>query len=87
MKMKQEHYDYIKSIFERLDKEKTVAIIFEAVQNNPKVKDMQTGKAWALYNGFIPLEFTCKTLYKYLNDTHIDTAIKHICKELFPDIL
>lgn len=30
---------------------------------------------------FLPDNFVCDVLYKYMNDTHIDTALKNIVKE------
>ena len=30
---------------------------------------------------FMPQHFVCDVLYQYLNDTHIDTALKNIVKE------
>lgn len=32
---------------------------------------------------YLPDDFLCNVLYKYLNDTHIDTAMKKITKEVF----
>ena len=38
--------------------------------------------AWDLLNLANMTQFVCDTLYKYLNDTHIDTAVLDIWKKI-----
>lgn len=38
---------------------------------------------WAVYQSAVSLKFTCSTLYEYINDTHIDSALKRILGSKF----
>jgi hypothetical protein len=47
-------------------------------------KDHEKRWRWDLLyaaKNFMPQHFVCDVLYKYLNNTHIDTALKKIVKE------
>ena len=73
MKMKQEHYDYL---------EKKINAVIE---NDPFMYNayMDEGLSHMRYNWDLLWEadltdFTTNDLYKYLNDTHIDTALRKI---------
>ena len=79
MKMTKEHYKYIKQAIE--EKLKTLGYtLSDAVKlcKESDYNDITTG--WYLLNGSGLNDFVCKELYLYLNDTHIDTALKSIIK-------
>ena len=61
MKIKAEHYQYLKFAIDNLDKQRIA-----------EHKALELGKH----------NFICDTLYPYLNDDHIHTALKQIIKEL-----
>ena len=78
MKMTKEHYEHMKAAISTLDKESILATA-KTVTN---YKDLNERMRWYMANQAGLLRFTCDVLYKYLNDDHIDTALKSIMKEL-----
>lgn len=79
MKMTKDHYNHIKSTIE--EKLKSLGYtLSDAVKlcNESGYTDITTG--WYLLNGSGLNTFVCKELYLYLNDTHINTALKAIVK-------
>lgn len=77
MKIKKSHYDYMKAQINKLDR--------EAIK---KHKDLGLGIdknkrfRWDLFRAAGLSNFASDELYNYLNDTHIDSALKSIVKEL-----
>ncbi len=78
MKMTKEHYDHMKAAIDTLDRD----AMFATVKTVTNYKDLNMRMRWYMANQAGLLRFTCDTLYKYLNDDHIDTALKRIMKEL-----
>lgn len=79
MKMTKEHYNYIKQAIE--EKLKTLGYtLSDAVKlcKESDYNDIAIG--WYLLRGSGLIDFVCKELYPYLNDTHINTALKSIIK-------
>ncbi len=64
MKMKPEHYNYLR---DRL------------VGNIPASANTQI--RWDMLNALVASQWVCDNLYPYLNDNHIDTALKAIARE------
>jgi len=77
MKIKPEHYSYIKHAIDALPKDKVA---------QHKAKELGKDKAkrfrWDLFHAARLSRFASDELYGYLNDDHIDTALKGIVKEL-----
>ena len=71
MKMKQEHYDYIKNAIEQAN---TGDI--EQEYKNGTISPMRY--RWDLTYAASLSGWICKNLYSYLDDTHIDTALRNI---------
>jgi len=71
MKMTTEHYEYLKL---RILKAETQVIF----QNNCLLSPMRY--RWDLLRIAVPVRWVCDELYPYLNDDHIDTALRHITK-------
>lgn len=46
--------------------------------NDPRVKDADMRYRWDLFNAAGLTKFACAELYRYANDTHIDTALRAI---------
>ncbi len=55
-----------------------------SLSSNPKVKDINKRFRWDLFNiaGKPALDLCCNTLYKYMNDDHLDSALKQIVKDI-----
>ena len=81
MKITDEHYNQLKAMIAPL-KDKLPAHR-EYIIAEGKAKDVDKRLRWdALYSAKGGNQFICDNLYKYLNDDHIDTALKAIMKEL-----
>lgn len=85
MKITKEHYSYIlecmtTKLADTSEQDKNGYL--ENIKNDPRVKDPDKRIRWDLFNASVPIRFTCDTLYEYLDDTHIDSAIKQISKKL-----
>jgi len=82
MKIKQEHFDYMKAEIEQV-LAKYPNLIGEYEQglfpNADKVHNLQTRFNHDLAFGAGLNKFICDTLYPYLEDSHIKTALKNIC--------
>ena len=56
------------------------------LRNDPRVKDQAKRMRWDLLYGAmrsnLPRGWISNELYTYLDDSHIDTALKSICNEL-----
>ena len=49
---------------------------------NPKINDAAMAARWQLLREARALPWVCDTLYSYLNDDHIDTALRHVVRTL-----
>ncbi len=56
----------------------------QKLASDPKVKDVEKRLRWDLLRAIAPPSWVCKHLYDEdgLNDTHIDTALRNVVKEL-----
>ena len=80
MKIKAEHYNALKSIISAFDREQVLA--YKALKLG---KDPEKRFRWDLFycarrSG--TEKFMIEDIYKYANDTHLDTALKAIVREL-----
>lgn len=84
MKIKPDHYSEIKTqMQDRLDILKGYALTYKnQLKDDTRVKDIEKRFRWDLFQGSVSLSFIVDELYKYLNDTHIDSALKKIMSEL-----
>lgn len=78
MKIKPEHYTYMKQAISNVNVEAIKERI--ALGNAPKDYAMRLRFDCLYASGLTA--WVCDTLYSYANDNHIDTALKSICKEL-----
>lgn len=77
MKMKTIHYDLLEQFIKSIDKDRILAYI-EYLKTDPRVKDINKRLRWDIYYLAVKSNKTLQDeLYMYLNDTHIDTALKH----------
>ncbi len=85
MKIKTEHYQQLeKAINETLaihNKDNALVLAYQngEFHNSDKVKDLQKRFCYDVLYGSGLSSFVCNTLYTYLNDDHIYTALKKIC--------
>ena len=85
MKMKAEHYQQlemaIKDTLATHNKDNRLVDSYRKGEfhNSDKVKDLQKRFCYDVLYGSGLSSFVCGTLYEYLNDEHIYTALKKIC--------
>jgi len=75
MKIKPEDYAFLRDALNAANNEYTRA-------NYRKQSNSLRGYQWYLVRGAGLLPFVCDTLYQYLDDTHIQTALNRIIPEL-----
>jgi hypothetical protein len=80
MKIKQEHYEYMKQAIAPLIGK--VPAHIEYLKAEGKAKDYNKRLRWDLMYAANLSTFVCDNLYNYMDDTHIDTALRAIMKEL-----
>lgn len=80
MKITAEHYDVLKTAIARLSREECLA--HKALELG---KDKNMRFRWDLLYMSKMIDWVCDNLYTYLDDTHVDTALKSIVKELALD--
>jgi hypothetical protein len=80
MKIKPEHYEHMKQAINAIPEEGKKAH-FEYLKTDDRVKDINKRFRWDCFHAAKLSIFACDVLYYYLNDTHIDTALKAIVPE------
>ncbi len=80
MKIKPEHYEHMKQEIEPLAK--LIPEHRAYLVNEGKAKDIEKRLRWDLFYAAKLTRYACDTLYSYMHDDHIDTALKGIMKEL-----
>lgn len=81
MKMQAAHYAHILNAIAAIPRDKAAAHK-EALKSDPRVKDQAMRYRWDLFWAVRQESKIIHELYQYLNDTHIDTALKSIVREL-----
>lgn len=84
MKIRPEHYQYMQQAIEnRLAtySPQSIEAYLLNIQADPRVKDWRKRYRWDLAHAAGLTPWFCAVLYSYLNDTHIDTALRHIMQE------
>jgi O-methyltransferase involved in polyketide biosynthesis len=80
MKITDEHYNHLKTVmstFANLIKGHRDYLVVEG-----KAKDIEKRLRWDVLKSAVPSVWICDNLYPYINDTHIDTALRSIMKEI-----
>lgn len=80
MKIKPEHYAHIKTCISEL-KEK-IKPHREYLIKEGKAKDIEKRLRWDMFWATKQTHWVCDNLYSYMNDDHLDTALRHIMAEL-----
>lgn len=82
MKIKSYHYQYMKDAIAGLEPD-TVAYLKQRVAEDSRVKDAAKRLRWDLLCASeADSRWICDNLYYYADDTHIDTALRKIMREL-----
>jgi hypothetical protein len=79
MKMKHEHYNYIRESFEK--NAHWIPIIWESIANESKAKDHEKRLRWDMLYIAIGSRWICDNVYSYLDDSHIDSALRSIMRQ------
>lgn len=81
MKIKNEHYFILEKACLRHITSNQFKAIANAAKTNPRVNSIRKAAVWACFwqvKPYLPRDFVSSTLYDYLNDTHINTALNKI---------
>ena len=78
MKMTKNHFQTLSRYFLTSEHRETMAAFFS---EHPGTSSTGRRNAWDAYYRIVPESFQ-KTLYAYLDDRHIETALKHIMRSL-----
>ena len=82
MKIKAEHYQYIKDSIAGLHPD-TMTYLKQRVAEDSRVKDSAKRLRWdLLYMSEAGSRWICDNIYPYADDTHIDTALRKIIQDL-----
>ena len=81
MKIKTEHLAIIKQGIADIARDDVLKYA-EQIKQEGKFKDFSMRMRWDLFHAIRKPQWICDTLYTYLNDTHIDSALKAIMREL-----
>ena len=80
MKMKPEHFNYILNKIKQLNM--NIKSHREFLIKEDKAKDIEKRLRWDLFWAAGLHTYTRDILYKYINDDHIDTALKNVVRKL-----
>ena len=84
MKIKNVHYSHMLGAISTLDKQ-NIKEHFKWLKTQENVKDINKRLRWDAFFAAGLSSYASRTLYTYLNDDHIDTALKNIAATLrFP---
>ena len=85
MKIKPDHYATLRNAFASI--RDRIAAHRDAVIAEGRAKDVEKRVRWDALHALgrtsaLPANFVCDVLYKYLDDTHLDKALRAIMREL-----
>ena len=82
MKIKADHYEHMKQAIAAVWTKEKHEAHRKFIINEGKSKDVEMRLRWD-WSYYAQLSsFVCDPLYTYLDDTHVDTALRAIIKEL-----
>lgn len=82
MKIKPEHVAHIRMAISKIATPEKIAAHRQFIINEGKAKDIEKRLRWDMsyYAGLTP--WICDNVYPYADDSHVDTALKAIMKEM-----
>jgi hypothetical protein len=81
MKIKKEHYDHLKNEIAAFVARKGMDVInshIAACRADDRVKNLTTRVCFDLMHAAGLTNYICDNLYNYMNDDHLETALRHI---------
>jgi hypothetical protein len=85
MKIKPEHYAHMKATIRMGWTDETIAARKAELQHDARVKDLAKRLRWDVLYSVVGSRWICDAIYPYANDDHIDTALRAIMREVFPE--
>jgi hypothetical protein len=86
MKINPEHYKVIKNAFTNAGIDAQAIVDYRGYlagpMNDRPAKDPEMRLRWDLFHKATPSFWICDVLYPYLNDSHIDSALRSIVAEI-----
>ena len=83
MKIKPEHYAYMRDTIRTAFTSEQVQAHRAAVIAEGKSKDIDKRVRWDLSYGAKLTPWVCANLYSYVDDSHIDTALRLIVRDIY----
>ena len=80
MKIKPQHYQHLLNAMKPTAGK--IATHRAFIIKEGKAKDVETRLAWDLLWASVPSAWVCDNLYPYMDDSHLNTAVKSILKTL-----
>jgi hypothetical protein len=80
MKITNEHLEHMRQAIKPLKDKIPQHIVY--LRSDEREKDIHKRLRWDLFHAAKLDKFACDELYKYMNDDHIDTALKSIVGKL-----
>jgi len=80
MKIKPEHFAHMLTAIK--EHENYIPAFRQSILAEKRAKDMEMRLRWDMLYCAISSKWICDVLYPYVNDDHIDTALKSIMKQL-----
>lgn len=80
LKITSDHYAALRSFLAPLASR--IPAHREAVRASGKFQDLETRVRWDWFYAAVPSKWVCDELYPYLNDTHIESALRNLASEL-----
>ena len=84
LKIRPEHFELIKNKIKSIgaDKIATHKTFLQSPENPRKPKDLEKRLRWDCLKNVIDSKWICDNLYSYLNDDHIDSALRQIMETI-----
>ena len=79
MKMKPEHYFHVRNCFEK--SAHWIPMVRESIANENKAKYHDKRLRWDMLYTAVGSRWICDNLYSYLDDSHIDSALRVIMRQ------
>ena len=80
MKVKPEHYEHMRDAIQAVAHR--IPATKEAIASDSRVKDAAKRLRWDMCYMAGLNKWICDNLYSYMDDTHIDTALRRIMSEI-----
>ena len=83
MKIQREHYGFMRDAIAGAISQSDLDALRQALRADSRVKDFDKRVRWDVLHRSVPSAWICDNVYKYADDSHLDTALKRIMAECF----